>query len=411
MATSIMTNSNIKSSHIHRNRDYSSKRKETSEYFKINVDPIFSQIISQLILYQPNNITEFLLVYLTNQLNNITDTNDLSLLSNKDKIDHKVYFTQYISPIITLLIKKIITNKPNNIIQFLFDEIPSLSIPTPSIIAQDSTTDTHPKVLLPTILNEEDPVTDTTTIQPIHTSPRPMSLAVTSSISRLKLEEAKSFADTLLHTNNNSNTNNTKISARSNSSSNIITSARLRNKIENAIELENTIINQPDFNMTMRESIQLASSNSNKHLSAHISSSSKLLNYSLSIPALDTTSTHPSTSTATATTTTTTTTIASEQPQQQPAITIQIAMLGIDKSGKTTILNTLQNISDIPRATIGFRPVTLFLDTYTKVQFFDLGGGVKIRYVYNIFLCLFVYYVCIIPNVYYPYDTWCIHYY
>ena len=400
MATSIVANSSMKSSHIHRNRDYSSKRKETSEYFKINVDPIFSQIISQLILYQPNNITEFLLIYLTNQGNDITDTTNLALLSNKNKIDHKLYFTQYISPIITLLIKKIITNKPNNIIQFLFDEIPSLSIPTPSMIAQDSTNDTHPIVLLPTVLNEEDPVTDNTTIQPIHTSPRPMSLAVTSSISRLKLEEAKSFADTLLHTSNNNNTNNntTKTSARTNSNSNIITSARLRNKIENAIELENTITNQPDFNITMRESIQLTSSNSNKHLSAHIRSSSKLLISSLSIPTPHTDNT-----------TLTTTTI--EQQQQQQSLTIQIAMLGLDKSGKTTILNTLQNVTDIPRPTIGFRPVTLFLDTYTKVQFFDLGGGVKIRYVYNIFLCIFVYYVCIIPNVYYPYDTWCIHYY
>lgn len=71
--------------------------------------------------------------------------------------------------------------------------------------------------------------------------------------------------------------------------------------------------------------------------------------------------------------------------------TINIAVLGVSKSGKTTFLNTLQGKFD-PRvkSTIGFRPVkynkSVVNDTEEdkfNVTFYDIGGGKNIRGIWN----------------------------
>lgn len=63
---------------------------------------------------------------------------------------------------------------------------------------------------------------------------------------------------------------------------------------------------------------------------------------------------------------------------------IQIAVLGLGGAGKSSILNMLQGKYDPKiRPTIGFRPVSMMLSEETKVRFYDLGGGKKIRDIWN----------------------------
>jgi len=63
---------------------------------------------------------------------------------------------------------------------------------------------------------------------------------------------------------------------------------------------------------------------------------------------------------------------------------IQIAVLGLGGAGKSSILNMLQGKYDPKiRPTIGFRPVSMMLSEETKVRFYDLGGGKKIRDIWS----------------------------
>ena len=72
-----------------------------------------------------------------------------------------------------------------------------------------------------------------------------------------------------------------------------------------------------------------------------------------------------------------------EEPKA-PTRNLQLALLGMDNSGKSSILNALQGISDTKtRPTIGFRPIAMMLDAETRVRFYDLGGGARIRDIWS----------------------------
>jgi ADP-ribosylation factor-like protein 13B len=59
---------------------------------------------------------------------------------------------------------------------------------------------------------------------------------------------------------------------------------------------------------------------------------------------------------------------------------VQIAVLGIAGAGKTSFINTLQGQSGVKvRPTMGFRPVTMMLGNELKIRFYDLGGGKRLR--------------------------------
>ncbi len=59
---------------------------------------------------------------------------------------------------------------------------------------------------------------------------------------------------------------------------------------------------------------------------------------------------------------------------------IQFAVLGMDGAGKSAIVNTLQGQGHlVPKPTIGFRPVSLMLDENTTIRFYDVGGGKRVR--------------------------------
>lgn len=71
-------------------------------------------------------------------------------------------------------------------------------------------------------------------------------------------------------------------------------------------------------------------------------------------------------------------------PIPQEERNIQIAVLGLGGAGKSSILNMLQGKYDPKiRPTIGFRPVSMLLSEEVKVRFYDLGGGKKIRDIWN----------------------------
>lgn len=62
---------------------------------------------------------------------------------------------------------------------------------------------------------------------------------------------------------------------------------------------------------------------------------------------------------------------------------INIVMLGSNNAGKTSILNTLQGKVDSKiKPTIGFNPISMLLGD-CKVTFYDLGGGPKIREIWD----------------------------
>jgi small GTP-binding protein len=63
---------------------------------------------------------------------------------------------------------------------------------------------------------------------------------------------------------------------------------------------------------------------------------------------------------------------------------IQILLLGLDGSGKTSMINMLQGKFDTKvKPTIGFRPISMMLGEEYKVKFYDLGGGKKIREIWH----------------------------
>lgn len=66
----------------------------------------------------------------------------------------------------------------------------------------------------------------------------------------------------------------------------------------------------------------------------------------------------------------------------QPAVerSVQLVVVGMGGAGKSSILNLIQGkFESKVRPTVGFRPVSMMLSEETKVRFYDLGGGKKIR--------------------------------
>lgn len=63
---------------------------------------------------------------------------------------------------------------------------------------------------------------------------------------------------------------------------------------------------------------------------------------------------------------------------------LQIAVLGLGGAGKTSIVNLLQGKYDPKvKPTVGFRPLTMKLDEQTTIKLYDLGGGKKIRDIWD----------------------------
>lgn len=64
--------------------------------------------------------------------------------------------------------------------------------------------------------------------------------------------------------------------------------------------------------------------------------------------------------------------------------TLQIAVLGIGGAGKTSIMNALQGkFEPVVKPTIGFRPLSLMLGDKAMVKLYDLGGGKRIRDIWD----------------------------
>eukprot|EP01036_Dinobryon_divergens_P025159 gene25159-33680_t len=67
------------------------------------------------------------------------------------------------------------------------------------------------------------------------------------------------------------------------------------------------------------------------------------------------------------------------QAQIEPK-NVQISVIGIGGAGKSSILNLLEGkLGARVRPTMGFRPVSMMMGDEFKIRFYDLGGGKKIR--------------------------------
>merc|ERR1711916_122025 len=79
-----------------------------------------------------------------------------------------------------------------------------------------------------------------------------------------------------------------------------------------------------------------------------------------------------------------------------PVTTVQIGVFGIAGSGKTSIINAIQgDYAGRAKPTLGFRPTTMMLGEAMKIKLYDLGGGKKIRdiweqYYHDIHAVIFV---------------------
>jgi small GTP-binding protein len=63
---------------------------------------------------------------------------------------------------------------------------------------------------------------------------------------------------------------------------------------------------------------------------------------------------------------------------------IQLAVLGLGESGKSSILNVLQGkFEEKIRPTVGFRPSSMMFADDVMIRFYDLGGGKKIRDIWS----------------------------
>jgi ADP-ribosylation factor-like protein 13B len=69
-------------------------------------------------------------------------------------------------------------------------------------------------------------------------------------------------------------------------------------------------------------------------------------------------------------------------PEAEPR-NIQLCMLGLGGAGKSSLINMLiGNFDSKPKPTLGFRPFTMLLGR-DNIKFYDLGGGKKIRDIWN----------------------------
>ena len=70
------------------------------------------------------------------------------------------------------------------------------------------------------------------------------------------------------------------------------------------------------------------------------------------------------------------------EPESAPR-SVQLCFLGLDNSGKSSIINMLiGNFDSKPKPTLGFRPFSMMLGKDT-IKFYDLGGGRKIRDIWD----------------------------
>ena len=360
----------------------------TYQYFLKNVDPLFGELISKLLLLQPTDVNKFLLTYFKSvkETHPFVWNEDLSHSKEKLRIDHKTYFTQHVSPIVTKLMKEVAIKKPSNISEFLYTECANNVKSNATPVAASSSgsvtkltettktatrTDEVVKHVVPSVTNNnQSKSTEIKTLPQTHsndhtlpnTKPSLSPKLGTANSFRSKLDDAKSLADSITVSN----------SARQSIS---------RNKIENAINYEVTIQNNPEMTALRESTTEL-----NKHQSKDTlvpSKSLDILSESVKKPSseIPLPTTKP-TITPTAAVTSTPTIVVTK-PIENQIKSIQIALLGLGNSGKTTIINLMQGIVTKAKPTVGFRPVTLVFENDIKAQFYDLGGGEKIRGIWN----------------------------
>ena len=72
--------------------------------------------------------------------------------------------------------------------------------------------------------------------------------------------------------------------------------------------------------------------------------------------------------------------------ENEAMLNIQILFLGLNNTGKTSYINCLEGKAGVPtKPSVGFRPVSMMLGDNLKVKLYDIGGGPKIRNIWNLY--------------------------
>jgi small GTP-binding protein len=278
----------------HQHKHSSEKKNEAREYFLKKVDSILTKLIENILTTHPENVIEFMLIYFKNY-----DPGNYEVAFPTPKrliTDYKPYFNQEVAPYLKKLMSNLIINQPIDIITYIINYLSSVT-ELQNVNVTENSSSIHSQN------NDE---------------------FVKKSSARLKLEDAKTFAESIIQSRPST--------------------ARIRNKIEDAISLGMSIQNSSSVKAHLEiTSVQEFNDKINKSLIFH----------------------------------------SDIHPSNQKNITIRIGLFGLGGSGKSSILNTLQGILDITKPTIGFRPITMSINEFTKIQFYDLGGMDKIRGIWN----------------------------
>lgn len=316
------------------NKNVSAATKEIinkcENYFATTIDHLIGRCITYLLCTYPDDILMAMLLYFT-KLKHGEDS-FISNVTEKPKIDQKILLATRIGPVISKLVNKMIAVRPTDPIQYILDEISvmleeqskSISVPRPTAdltdeqLNEDSTLTSHPIVERPQtapMRRKSKILTNQRTKSLFNMSPSPEDLDDTDGSVEVIEDDVTDLAIK------------------------VVPPAKV-------LEDKSNSVDSIEYKAAIDEVIAVEP--------VPVAESPEVLGISTESPG-----------------------VSENVPEEK---VINIVLLGLGKSGKTTILNSIQGEVDGKcKPTIGFRPVSLELDSCTKINFFDVGGDVKIR--------------------------------
>jgi len=109
------------------------------DYFLRHVDPVVGDCITHLLCCRPDNVIDEMLSYLRNKKENkISEKFSKNDINQKPSTIQKVFLATKISPVISILINKIAVSRPEQLLDFMINEVNSMAINELAIIQENS---------------------------------------------------------------------------------------------------------------------------------------------------------------------------------------------------------------------------------------------------------------------------------